>query len=269
MSSWRNSMFKFQYPSARTALLGLIPAVGVSFLSEVARAEDNGSLAATPAPQATEPAPAATDPAPAPVASEPTPTRSASAESETPSAPAMDFSVAPPGPAVQRRDYMHEGFYFRFNVGPGIVHSNINQGNLSGSGGSFAIGADLMLGGSPSPGITLGGGAFTNTAVSVPYRGSNLSQFQFLVGPFFDAYPRNKGGFHFGAAVGLAGSTLDSLPGGPAFGGGGALFTGYDAWVAPEWAAGFFLRGTGAFMAGSDVNTASFGIMAMLTLLHN
>jgi hypothetical protein len=181
----------------------------------------------------------------------------------------MSLSVAPPAPALQRKDYLHEGFYFRLNMGAGYGHADLSTGGRSDSGDAFALGVDLMIGGSPAPGVTFGGAAITNTLFGTPLLDKNRTQFQFTLGPFFDVYPRNKSGFHFGAAAGFSGTTLQDLPTSAAFGGGGAAFLGYDFWVAPEWAAGFLIRGSGAYMGGNDVGTSTFGVVAALNLIYN
>lgn len=184
----------------------------------------------------------------------------------------MNLSVPPPDAPLERSAYVHNGLYARVAFGPGWLYSNHNYKptGSSSDGNSFAIGADLMVGGSPAPGLALGVGALTNIAVSVPLVNRNISQFQFIVGPFFDAFPNDKRGFHLGAGLGFAGTTLGGLYANDfAVGGGGAAWVGYDIWIAPEWSAGFSLRGTGAFMTNDVADNSAFGLTALITLLRH
>lgn len=189
--------------------------------------------------------------------------------SETQPTTHMNLSVPPPAPALQRKDYMHEGFYFRLNVGGGYGYTDLTSRGTSDNGDAFALGVDVMVGGSPAPGVVFGGAAITNTLIATPLLGQNRTHFQFITGPFFDVYLRNKQGFHFGAAAGFAGTTLSDLPASAGFGGGGALFMGYDFWVAPEWSGGFLVRGSGAYMGSEDVQTGSFGLLGAFSLVYN
>jgi len=192
--------------------------------------------------------------------------------------PKMNLTVAPPAPPLQRTAYVHEGFYLRVNVGPGVLWSNVNDkngaaGSTSGAGFSFA--ADALVGGSPAPGMALGVGALTNTTFGVDMKDSTgtsrsqSTQFHFLVGPFFDAFPNNRQGFHLGAEFGFAGALLDTPLVSNAFGGGAAGWLGYDMWVAPEWSAGFQLRGNGAYMVGSGADASAFGLNLLITVLSH
>lgn len=186
----------------------------------------------------------------------------------------MDLSVATPPPPIQRTDYVHNGFYTRVSVGGGYQYTNINDKvfDVSAGSNSFAIGGDLLVGGSPSPGMALGGGVLTNIAVGTKYDGTNGgAAFNFMVGPFFDAFPDSKGGFHMGTLLGFSGMSLsqDVSPASFAAGGGGAAWLGYDMWVAPEWSTGFELRTGGGYMAGQDVGVAVFNLSLMITVLNH
>jgi hypothetical protein len=191
----------------------------------------------------------------------------------------MNLTVAPPAPALQRTAYVHEGFYLRVNVGPGVLWTNVNDKNGNGAqstaGTAFAFGADVLVGGSPSPGMALGLGALTNIGFGMNMNDaagltrSSSTQFHFLVGPFFDAFPNSKQGFHLGAEMGFAGSSLDTPLLSSAFGGGAAAWLGYDMWVAPEWSAGFKLRGNGAYMVGTGADASAFGLTLMITVLNH
>lgn len=200
--------------------------------------------------------PAATEPAPA-AAAEPAPAADGSAD-EQPRASKMDFSVAPPPPPLVRRDFMHNGLYVRLSTGPGV-------GFVGGSGtdvaSAFAFGLDAMVGGSPTDGLSIGGAAITNILATADGGG-----FQYLVGPYFDAYPNPRHGGHFGAMVGLNGYAGS---GDPRFGAGGSLFGGYDWWVGPNWSSGIMFRGTGGFVTANGQGAFSGSLVALITLVYN
>lgn len=219
--------------------------------------------------------------APEPAASEPSAGAPADAAPATAEAPPpaeatqptnkMNLVVAPPDTALERTDYAHTGFYFRMNAGAGFLYTSANNKavGLSDDGYSFSLGLDALIGGTVAPGMAFGFAALTNTAIGVPLFDRSITQFHFLAGPFFDAYPNSRKGGHIGASIGFAGSNLDNIGGGAAFGGGGALWLGYDAWVAAEWGVGFLIRGTGAYMGGDNVESSSLGVQGMVTILRN
>lgn len=216
----------------------------------------------------------------APAPSEGTVTTTAAPSEAEPEKPKMDFSAPPPDAPLQRKAFIHEGFYFRVGVGPGFAATNVNDtsaANRDASGSSFAFSGDVLVGGMPSPGIALGGALLTNLAVSTNLTdaaGGSVgqgAQLHYLVGPFFDAYPNFREGFHLGAALGFAGATLGSPAGFPGHlvGGGGAAWLGYDFWVAPEWSTGLLLKGQGAYLAGPEDDGSTFGVSLLLTVLAN
>lgn len=193
---------------------------------------------------------------------------------EEPEARKMNLRVAEPGAPLQRTDYVHEGFYTRIAVGPGYQYTNISNKltDSSAASSSFSVAADLKIGGSPSPGIALGGGVLTNLAVGTNFDDvSGGAAFNFLVGPFFDAFPDAKEGFHMGTLLGMSGISLSSdvSPSTFAIGGGGAAWLGYDMWVAPEWSTGFELRVGGSYLAGSDVGVSVFHAHFLINVLNH
>src|SRR5690606_8919580 len=87
----------------------------------------------------------------------------------------MNLYVPPPDAPLARKDFVHEGFYLRVNAGPGFQYASANGFD----GTDFAVGADVLIGGSPSPGMILGGGALGNVGFG------NDTGLQYIVGPFF------------------------------------------------------------------------------------
>lgn len=204
-------------------------------------------------------------------------------EEERESTRKMDVSVPAPGERVRRSAYVHEGFYLRTSVGPGWQWTAFNDRgdlNLDTKGNSFAFGVDLMVGASPSPGIALGLGVLSNTGLNMQleYEGSDIARTDaghFIIGPFFDAFPDNRAGWHLGGELGFATSQFErqaQFPG-AAYGAGAAAWVGHDWWVAPEWSAGLMLRVSGAYMFGSrdeiDARATAVATTLLVTLLYH
>ncbi|MCH2109432.1 MAG: hypothetical protein MK135_08880, partial [Polyangiaceae bacterium] len=143
------------------------------------------------------------------------------------------------------------------------------------SSNAFGMAADLMIGASPSPGMTLGLGVQNNLAFSSNLETSDGTPFasgfsyQFLTGPFFDAFPNAKRGFHMGTMIGFAGATVPGGNYGTPIGGGASFWIGYDMWVAPEWSAGFEIRGSGSFMTNSNANAAAGSAFFLVNILNH
>ncbi len=193
---------------------------------------------------------------------------------DSPPAPRMDLSVAPPpSNPLERSDYVHNGFYLRINVGAGILNTTLRdtKADRSANATSFALGTDLLVGGSPSAGFALGGGVVTDMGFTYDFDGNRGGPLiQGLVGPFFDAHPNNKDGWHLGVLLGGAGGSIstDALSSG-LFGGGATAWGGYDIWAAPEWSVGFNLRIMGSYLAGTDASTTNFSSHLMITVLNH
>jgi hypothetical protein len=154
----------------------------------------------------------------------------------------------------------HDGFYMRLAIGGGALSStdDVGGGRLSldikGAGPAF----DMMFGGTLSGGVVLGGGMVFQQATKPTYKFLNTeakseNNVSFgVLGPFIDWFPDPKGGFHFGGLLGAAILTVDDASGtsssssstttASASGTGGALFGGYDVWVADQWSLGVLLR---------------------------
>ena len=247
-----------------------------------AQAEPAAAEPAAAEPAAAAPAPAAEAPTAAAPAPEPAPQAAPGSTEDVPAddGPRMNLTVAPPAPALQRKAYSHEGFYLGVNVGPGWMYSAINNTDDSGpdvESHAFALGADLMVGGSPSPGMALGAGVQANLGFGSNFQenGTTIGSgtiFHFLAGPFFDAFPNDKDGWHLGTMLGFAGMTQSSGIAGvadSAFGGGASAFAGYDMWVAPEWSAGFELRAGGAYMVAEQSGAGVFNALFLVTILNH
>ncbi len=212
----------------------------------------------------------------------------AQAESTPPvgpaSSPKIDVSVPAPQPEVQRKYQLHEGFYLRGNLGLGSLSNRFDDGSptnkdLSGSG--FAFNLDLLAGGSPAPGFTVGGALISSAAFSSSFerdgqKADRNASFGML-GVFVDGFPKATGGFHLGGAFGLAQVKIEKQMGDlgkDTLGGfGGAAWIGQDFWVADEFSMGALLRFAGALTSASQNNVetsaSAFSTSLMLTTLYN
>lgn len=216
-----------------------------------------------PPPATAPPPPAAPPQAPPPEAS---PTIQLATPQEPPAAPPpnIDLSTEAPLPAVQRTYHFHEGFYLRASVGFGYYYGSFSDGNRPNSdfsehGGTMS--ADLLIGGSPSPGVSLGGGVLVDPLFGASYQQNgrevgNHGGVSMLIGPFADAFPDATKGWHLGGLIGFANMSFHNVNAVDegrqrAIGIGGAAWFGYDFWVAPEWAAGPQFRAMGMTTSGT------------------
>lgn len=213
---------------------------------------------------------------------------SATAEADTdaaaPSARKMDLSMDTPQPVESRSGYAHEGFYFRASVGPGWQWVNVNDRSdldFDVSGNGFGMGANIFVGTSPSPGIALGGGLLTHFAfdVGLEHQDTQVNDGgvgYLIVGPFFDAYPDYKKGWHLGGELGFAFTGIEDVSNAVitnAYGAGIAGWLGYDWWVAPEWSAGANLQLASAYLFGSrndaDGRVTNVSTTLFISVLYN
>jgi hypothetical protein len=230
--------------------------------------------------------PEAAEPSPAPSTretAEPRRTKTSAKATAPSTVVVVDRGTTEPPPANPswRR---HDGFYLRMSLGAGGIGARVTRSDGSaafetGSGGSAF---DFMLGGSPMPGLTLGGGFQFDLGQRDPETGPDgeprrATRDAFaLVGPFIDVYPDPRGGFHFGGMLGgaaLAHSESDDADPLTYSGAGGSIWLGYDWWVARQWSLGAMLRGTSAVLESTDklaAERADAGSVALLfTVLYH
>lgn len=139
---------------------------------------------------------------------------------------------------------------------------------------------NLLIGGSPSPGVAIGGTILTRSLPSADFeyqgtlRESDVGTV--LVGGFVDGFPNPRGGFHLGGAVGLAQTQIkhSDVAGFTKAGGIGlAGWVGYDLWVGDQWSVGGQLQMMGTRTNGkvddttAPVSTRSAALM-MSVLYH-
>ncbi len=179
--------------------------------------------------------------------------------------------------------HSHDGFYLRLGAGVGLLtfglknQSSADFGNqeVDGELSAGALSFELAVGGSPSPGLAIGGALYfdvASKATSHDMRINNQPVDDFhdsgastwLLGPFADYYFNPRKGWHLEGSLGLALLTVgDATEDGVkvlskrAYGGvGGMIGGGYEWWVADQWGMGVLLRATvlslGSAKAGQD-----------------
>jgi hypothetical protein len=146
---------------------------------------------------------------------------------------------------------LHDGFFARSESGLAGFWAQI-----SGSGtrtGSRGIGqsAALSLGGTPLPGLVLGGvlwtarldPTFENQGVTTVPDDDSVKITQLRLGPFLDFYPDPSRGFHAQAGVQFVPQSESDTKGNPvepaALGAALSLGTGYEWFIAPNFSLGF------------------------------
>jgi hypothetical protein len=209
-------------------------------------------------PPGTVQAAAPADAAPAPGSAPPPAAGPVPYYEEQPATGGQMFVAQPPLPPLQPRNrHFHDGFYLRLSAGYGYLNTstslnhNDSTGSLSGSGVAF----DILMGGTPAPGLVIGGGlqlenvfdpgnsvTRNGAAVRGINAGSSGSVGFALLGPMIDAFPNPSGGFHFGGLLGFAEvglkSNQDNVSGGVGF----SLWTGYMWWASSQWSTGLIAR---------------------------
>ncbi len=152
----------------------------------------------------------------------------------------------------------HDGFYFRGAAGLGYLKSSVSVSGPSLASetgisyGGLAIGFDAWFGGSPVPGLAIGGGITTYDVPSYTVKSDGFSETGAghltlsVVAAFGDYYFNPNQGLHAEALLGFgvlgaqdnSGNVSDVTPAGLALGVG----FGNDWWVSDEWSIGVLGR---------------------------
>lgn len=185
---------------------------------------------------------------------EPRPTRSRpSGQSSSPAtgpgaAPQVCLSLMPES---ANRGYRHDGFYLRASAGGGWlvvgIDDDLSSRTTSGAAASLALDAGITI----ARGLVVGIGV---SALHAPSPSAGISQLDlYRLGPLLDWFPEPTSGFHAGAGPGpmvvrVDGERSDAS----AVALGGAVWVGYDAWVAEEWSLGSRISGYGAWAGRAD-----------------
>ena len=188
--------------------------------------------------------------------------------------PKIDLTTEAPEPPQSRSFRVHDGFYLRGNVGFGWHHAAFEDDtplNLDISATSFDMGFDLMIGGTPSPGFTIGGALMFNALFAADFeqRGRSAGTRDLgvvILGPFIDAFPNKKKGWHLGGAVGIVG-VQDREAERELNGFGAAVWGGHDFWVADEFSIGPFVRFAGTLTRDKEGSDTVKGETQSITFL--
>jgi hypothetical protein len=207
-------------------------------------------------------------------------TSAAAQEAPPEPAPKIDLSTPAPAPVVPRTYHVHDGFYLRASIGLGALSLKYDPDPVETSASGGALAFDLMIGGSPSPGLAIGGALIGDVGRSLTLESGgrelgDVNAVTSLVGPFIDGFPDAKGGWHLGGMLGFAAQQVDA-PGSDAQttnGVGGAAWGGFDAWVGDEWSVGGLGRIGAAVTRGKDgdqdINASSLSFVLMFTALYH
>lgn len=256
-----------------------------AFAGSVAYAQNPAVAPAAPVPDGQGPAPAV---APPPTETPPPP---AAAPAQPPLAespltrPKIDLTVPEPTPSVVRKVHNHDGFYLRANVGFAWSRAEVSTDapshpNYVVNGGGISV--DLLVGATPSPSLTVGGGAMLKSISDPEVHlnddrevGSGSGGVLF-VGPFVDGFPMSNGGLHLGGLVGFAGGAARRQGSDDDFNGGGigvAAWVGQGFWVGQEVSLGFLLKLDAAYMRdGSgpvELTDTLYGGSLMFSVLYH
>ncbi|HKO51289.1 MAG TPA: hypothetical protein VJV79_26450, partial [Polyangiaceae bacterium] len=170
------------------------------------------------------------------------------------------------------------GFYLRMAAGLGLAGALISSDSKSIGDYSFGGGAgafDLWIGGTPTPGLAMGGAlsgfamssakrSIDGTSVSGDTAGSSG-----MLGFFVDVFPDPARGLHFGGAFGLASGVAEVKDSGRRFEGGGLgleAWGGYDLWVSTQWSLGGMLRFMGSVTREDKDNVVYQASLGVATL---
>jgi hypothetical protein len=171
-------------------------------------------------------------------------------------------------PETSRGTHVHDGLYLRMGLGIGRLGAAFKSGDSKDLGGSVEGSAaglagafELAVGGTPAPGLVIGGGLFASgsgspTLTELRVNGADAAKFKQdrlslgLIGPFIDYYFDERSGFHLEGALGIAYMTAGEgtqdgrrvTPQRDLGGLGFMLGGGYEWWVADQWSIGGTLR---------------------------
>jgi hypothetical protein len=185
-------------------------------------------------------------------------------------------------PPAESGERTHDGFYLRLSVGGGYLSSEFSGGEKTPdthvSGGGAML--DVLLGGTPVPGLVVGGGYQFEMAQNADYDAGkstgtgNLARG--VIGPFVEWFPDPNGGFSVGLLGGYTLVALDTLDirilgvdvGNDikTTGVSGNLWVGYAHWLSSQWSLGLAARAGLASTKNRDDSsqagtTQSYGLL--------
>lgn len=179
--------------------------------------------------------------------------------------------------------HTHDGFYLRIGSGFGVydefAKSETDEdygGRVSVRARGFAVASEVALGGTPYPGLVIGGGIYEVGVVtsSVTTNRDDDEEFEVaddleiesrdltMFAVFVDRYFVPTLGLHVQAALGVAQQIGVSIDGGPRraekaydpWGTGLMLGLGYEMWLTEQWSIGVLARVAATVLFGKDTN---------------
>ncbi len=110
--------------------------------------------------------------------------------------------------------HLHDGFYLNFGGGIGYLRDDLETDTIiftrSGEAKGASLAFELTMGGSPKPGVILGGGVFTESVTDpeIEFGGTAVTDIEegtlTMIGFFAEWYPKAHKGFFIRGALGPA-----------------------------------------------------------------
>lgn len=170
----------------------------------------------------------------------------------------------------------HDGFYMRLGAGYGYMTDTNTVGSLEGKIKGAGSAWLLTLGGTPIPGLVIGGTLFTHIqpkpTVEAGGQSKSIDETLFLlgIGPTVDFYPDPKAGLHFGG--GFLYSTFNAINY-TSTGYGVHVEGGYDFFFSDSWSIGPLLQlaysNTSKDQGGITSKDSATSISAMITIVDH
>jgi hypothetical protein len=175
--------------------------------------------------------------------------------------PAQPDASEPPGA------HTHDGFHLRLGVGYGYMTTTESpiEAKIKGPGSAWL----LTIGGTPVPGLVIGGTLYTHIQPKPTYEfggqsgESSKAVFLLGIGPMVDFYPDPKGGLHFGGT--LLYSSLNAVNY-TSSGYGAGLFGGYDFFFSNQWSVGPLLQAVYSKTSKDPVTDSTASIALLITV---
>lgn len=182
---------------------------------------------------------------------------------------------------IPRSYHVHRGFYLGAAGGIGYNSGTYDDNDPSGrdlEADGFNLSLDLLVGGSPSPGLALGGALLSDVLTSASFRRNGFtetdsSSMSHLFGVFVDGFPNPEGAFHVGGALGLSHVAAKNVTFNDKslsiFGVGYAAWVGYTPWVSDHFSMGGELRYMSVFSGiGADRSAATHSINLLFDAIY-